>query len=78
MSVDKSTLDNFVKDPAAHFSDPEEVINHAELSDEEKRKILESWRVDEQELITATGENMGTEDSNILPRVVAALEILNR
>lgn len=76
MSIDKDTLNNMIKDPADHFATPSEVIASTDLSLEQMQAILESWKVDEQELATATGENMGRSDSNMLADVVAALEEL--
>lgn len=81
MSVDEKTLKAYLHNAAEHFRDPQEVLNHSGLSRDDKRRILESWKVDEQELITATGENMGGEESygeehNMLSRVAGALQAL--
>lgn len=76
MPNDSEQLQNFINNPAKHFTTPADVLGHADLSREDKRRILESWKVDEQELATATEENMGHSDSNLLNEVVAALESL--
>lgn len=76
MSVDNETLKSFLKDPAEHFKLPAEVVSHPDLDEQQKRDILESWRVDEQELAKATEENMGESDNNLLEQVVAALHAL--
>lgn len=47
-----------IQDPAAMFASPEAVIAHPDLSEQDKRKILESWKVDATLLLTADEENM--------------------
>jgi len=76
MSIDEATLRAYIADAAGHFQSPDEVLSHDELSVQEKRKILESWKVDAQELSTAVEENMGSDDSDMLARVVSALRAL--
>ena len=76
MTIDQETLKAYLADAAANFSRPTDVLEHPQLDREQKRRILESWKVDEQELATATGENMGRDDGNILSQVVAALNTL--
>ncbi len=76
MAIDTEQLKKMVRDPADHFASPSQVLDHSDLSHEQKQAILESWKVDEQELAKATEENMGRSDSNLLPEVVAALEAL--
>lgn len=77
MPIDNDTLSNMIKDPADHFAAPADVLASEQLSPEQKQAILESWKVDEQELATATEENMGGSDNNILADVVAALNELS-
>lgn len=76
MTIDEETLNSYIADAAASFSRPEDVLKHPQLDSEQKRRILESWKVDEQELATATGENMGGGDGNRLSEVLAAMEAL--
>jgi len=76
MQTDDEQIKQLITNPAEHFSNPAEVLNNAQLSNEDKRRILESWKVDEQELAKATEENMGDSDSNQLDKVVAALKSL--
>jgi hypothetical protein len=76
MAIDTEQLKKMVKDPADHFASPAEVLTHSDLSHEQKQSILESWKVDEQELAKATEENMGRSDSNLLAEVTEALEKL--
>ena len=59
MAIDTETLKKMLKDPADHFTSPAEVLTHSDLNHEQKQSILESWKVDEQELAKATEENMG-------------------
>lgn len=74
MPTDNEQIKNFINNPADHFTTPADVLGHADLSTEDKQRILESWKVDEQELAKATEENMGQSDSNLLDEVVAALD----
>ena len=76
MKNSRPALDEMVRDPAQHFESPAAVLQEHKLSKEQKRSILESWKVDEEELSTATAENMGKQDDNRLPEVIAALQKL--
>ena len=76
MSADEQTLHAIMKDPGGHFSAPKDVLSSKELSDDQKKAVLESWQVDEQELAKATEENMGGSDNNLLDEVTAALSSL--
>lgn len=77
MSIDSDELKAMIKDPAEHFPNPEDVLNSTNLDEQQKRAVLESWLVDEQELAKATEENMGDSDSNKLDEVTAALDKLS-
>lgn len=77
MSVDQQTLQAMMKDPGSHFAAPREVLSSEDLSDEQKKAVLESWQVDEQELAKATEENMGASDRNCLAEVADALGSLD-
>jgi hypothetical protein len=77
MSIDDTTLKEYINDPAAHFDSPQEILQHDELSPDQKRSILQSWQVDEEELSRATDENMGATDGTLLPQVRAALHELD-
>lgn len=57
-----------IQDPAATFATPEAVAAHPHLSREEKKKILESWKVDATLLLTAEQENM----ESVMPQGSAA------
>lgn len=57
-----------IQDPAAVFATPEAVAAHPDLSREDKRKILDSWKIDATLLMTAEQENM----ESIMPQGSAA------
>jgi len=58
-------VDDMVVHPERHFDRPEEVLLHPELSYDDKRRILESWKLDAQRLADSTDENMtGGEEDN--------------
>lgn len=47
-----------IRDPTRYFSRPCEVLEHATLTREQKRRILESWATDADLLAVAESENM--------------------
>lgn len=58
-------VDEMVVHPERHFDRPEEVLLHPKLSYDDKRRILESWKLDAQRLADSTDENMtGGEEDN--------------
>jgi hypothetical protein len=61
-------------DPAAVFGSPEEIVDSADLSREDKLEFLKRWRYDAIELNVAADEGMGEESSPLLDRIVAALD----
>jgi len=70
-----------MQNPERVFRDPQRVLEHQELSEEQKIRLLMNWRLDLLELERATEENMaGTDDAgNVaerLSRVNAALDEL--
>ena len=79
MPVDSETLKAMLKDPSKHFARPQDVLSNTELDAEQKKAVLQSWLVDEQELARATDENMGASNSNSnnLAAVTDALETLD-
>jgi hypothetical protein len=66
-------------DPDEEFSDPAELMERQDLSNEDKIKVLESWQSDLVQLLKAVEENMpggGTAPDDTaarLARVTAAL-----
>lgn len=59
-------IEDFIAYPKRHFSRPDDVLHQPNLTTEEKRKILESWKLDAQRLAESTAENMtGGEESDL-------------
>jgi hypothetical protein len=59
-------IDDFITNPQHHFHAPAEVLADSSLSNDEKRRILESWQLDAQRLAESTAENMsGGEESDL-------------
>ncbi len=64
--------------PALVFLGPEDVLQHDELTREQKIEVLRRWKFDALQLQVAEEENMGSEQpSDILDRVLQALHALN-
>lgn len=53
--------------PERAYTLPEEVVNDAALTREQKRRILESWAHDQGELAQAEAENMSLKHASKLP-----------
>jgi len=59
-------VEDLVANPHRHFSHPVDVLKEPTLSTDEKRRILESWKLDAQRLAESTAENMsGGEESDL-------------
>ncbi|MDZ7588096.1 MAG: hypothetical protein U5J78_02640 [Parasphingorhabdus sp.] len=71
-------FEKLVLDPAAHFATPADVLNVTTLDDSEKRRVLESWREDEEALQRASDEAMTGGEHSRLKSVMDTLERLNR
>jgi hypothetical protein len=69
-------LEKACLDPAAVFDTPEEVEQHPDLSKEKKIEILRRWEYDESEIEVAADEGMPGGDSELLQRVLLALDRL--
>ncbi len=55
-----------IQDPADYFSSPAEVATVSSLSLEDKIRVLESWQLDAQRLLSSAAENMpGDEQEQI-------------
>jgi len=76
MLINETELENLIKNPAKHFNEPAAVLDDERLDASGKRRILESWKVDEEELSTATDESMGPEERTFLSQVQQALSAL--
>ncbi|HEX5007135.1 MAG TPA: hypothetical protein VFV70_08485 [Hyphomonadaceae bacterium] len=59
-------IDELIEHPQRHFDHPSEVLREPTLTKDEKRRILESWKLDAQRLAESTAENMsGGEESDL-------------
>lgn len=59
-------VEDLIAHPQRHFSRPNDVLVEPTLSVDEKRRILESWRLDAQRLAESTAENMtGGEETDL-------------
>jgi hypothetical protein len=66
MEVMQTHIDELVANPNRHFDHPSEVLSEPTLTKDEKRRILESWKLDAQRLAESTAENMtGGEESDL-------------
>jgi hypothetical protein len=59
-------VEDLIANPNRHFSHPADVLNAPKLSTDDKRRILESWKLDAQRLAESTAENMsGGEETDL-------------
>jgi hypothetical protein len=59
-------VEDLIAYPHRHFRKPDEVLAEPTLSVDEKRRILESWKLDAQRLAESTAENMsGGEETDL-------------
>ena len=59
-------VDDLIAYPQRHFGRPDEVLSEPTLTFDEKRRILESWKLDAQRLAESTAENMtGGEETDL-------------
>ncbi len=66
-------VDAAVINPAECFTAPTEVLNDSRFTPDEKRRILESWALDERLISQAESENMKGTDRLRLHEVRLAL-----
>ena len=66
-------IDNVVLSPADYFSSPEHVTTAPGLDNEQKIRILESWKIDSMRLLTSAAENCGVTNTNKLPPIFSTL-----
>jgi hypothetical protein len=78
MSAHQEHVEQAISDPTRAYATPMDVVNDEDLSLDEKRKILESWKHDGQLLSTAQGENMAGGERSQLQDVSLALTELER
>jgi hypothetical protein len=70
-------LEQALRDPAASFAGPEDVVAHPALSREQKIEILRLWEYDAAEAAVATEEGMPGGDNGLLQRILTALAALD-
>ena len=75
----RSNAKDKVEKPEAHFAKPKEVVKDNALSHGEKKNALNTWELDERQLLTASNEGMSgsdeglrSDDDNRLGEVVRA------
>lgn len=64
------------RSPSTEFDSPEDVVQHAELSRQDKIEILRRWRYDALLLETAQSENLQSDKDSQLRAVMTALQEL--
>jgi len=70
-------VEDFIAHPSLHFGHPIDVLNEPTLSTDDKRRILESWKLDAQRLAESTAENMSGGEETDLRDVSKVLVQLN-
>src|SRR5262245_61995512 len=69
-------VEDLIANPQRHFDHPADVLKEPTLSADEKRRILESWKLDAQRLAESTAENMsGGEESDLRDVSKALVEL---
>jgi hypothetical protein len=63
-------------DPSSAFSTPEALLSHAGLSKDQKIEILRRWTYDASEIGVAVEEGMPDGESDLLRRIMLALNQL--
>ena len=69
-------LANALRDPGSVFSSPEDVLENAALSKQQKIEVLRQWEYDARELGVAEEEGMVDGEPSPLRRVLLALDAL--
>jgi hypothetical protein len=77
MSTHQEQVEQAISDPTRHYTCPMDVVHDEGLDNEEKRKILESWKKDAELLSTAQAENMSGGERPQLQDVSIALSELD-
>jgi hypothetical protein len=72
----RERLEQAFRDPAAVFAGPEEVVDHPDLTLDQKIQILSAWEYDAAEVAVAEEEGMPGPDDDLLRRILLALDTL--
>jgi len=73
----EADVTDIIENPAAHFEAPADVVEDPALSEEEKRKALNTWEEDARLLSVATQEGMSGGTPSKLAEVAEAKLELN-
>lgn len=65
-----------VANPSTVFASPEEVLDHSELSQDQKIEILQQWQYDASSVVVAEEEGMDGGTDPLLQQIVHALHQL--
>ncbi len=69
----KVDLPTMLRDPAGVFRSPRDVLEHPDLTREERLAILQQWERDARSLSVAEEEGMTGGEENLLSRVRRAI-----
>ena len=72
----KKKLEEAMKEPGSVYAEPADVLKDDDLTDDEKRRVLENWLDEDQQLSSAAAENMGGGESAHVGAVTEALKKL--
>jgi hypothetical protein len=67
-----SRMPDLIANPSAHFDLPGEIVTRPDLSDTQKKKILDAWEEDARRLAVATEEGMAGGEPSRIAEVAAA------
>ena len=73
MRNNKVDLQKMLRDPAAVFQKPRDVLDHPGLTRDERLAILRQWERDARELSVGEEEGMGGGEESLLARVRLAI-----
>lgn len=77
VSETKSKFEQAMVAPERTFDTPDQVVENEQLSLHEKKKVLETWRDNEVQLLRASGEGMAGGERPHLPLIEKALARLD-
>jgi len=69
-------MDMALSDPGSVFATPEALLRHESLSKQQKIEILRRWEYDASETCVAVEEGMPGDETDLLRRVLLALDQL--
>jgi len=74
--ITPADIERAILEPSSVFAGPEDVLEHDELTREQKIEILWRWEYDAAEQAVALEEGMPGDESDVLRRVLLALGTL--